>query len=234
MNPTTPLHTILPVTVRHAPSSAEQPSDSQLSTLNSQLTLDFTASDESIDRYGDIITASGWKLDAYRRNPVFQNAHQYDDVLHTLGKALITEVRGNSLFQRIQFATDINPFAKIAAGLYANGYLNAVSPGFIPIRWEDPQTNAARPQFGRKFLEQELLEVSAVGIPANPNALALSLKSGALVKSDLHDLLHFCRQLFDHPSPPPAQQLNGSQPSTLNSQLLYKLARDLRDTLKRA
>lgn len=28
--------------------------------------------------------------------------------------------------------------------------------------------------YSRKYLEQELLEVSAVGIPANPNALALS------------------------------------------------------------
>ena len=41
----------------------------------------------------------------------------------------------------------------------------------------------------RLYLEQELLEVSAVGIPANPNALALGLKNGAIEKSDLKDLL---------------------------------------------
>src|SRR5467141_4063728 len=101
--------------------------------------LDFIASDESVDRYSEIISASGWKLDNYQRNPVFQNAHQYGDILHTLGRALITEVRVGTtstssqtsaspsshsegrapasphlaasphLFQRIQFATDVNP-----------------------------------------------------------------------------------------------------------------------------
>ena len=40
----------------------------------------------------------------------------------------------------------------------------------------------------RKFPEQELLEVSAVSIPVNPNALTLGLKAGAIQKSDLKDL----------------------------------------------
>jgi hypothetical protein len=41
----------------------------------------------------------------------------------------------------------------------------------------------------RIFLEQELLEVSAVSIPANPNALIMGLRSGAVVESDVRDLL---------------------------------------------
>jgi hypothetical protein len=28
----------------------------------------FVASDESIDRYGDIVRASGWQLDKFRKN----------------------------------------------------------------------------------------------------------------------------------------------------------------------
>ncbi len=35
------------------------------------------------------------------------------------------------------------------------------------------------------YLEQELLEVSAVSVPANPNALALALKSGAVEPGEL-------------------------------------------------
>src|SRR6266571_3691452 len=95
-------------------------------------TLDFISSDETLDRYGEIIQASGWELSSYQRNPVVQNAHQYGDVIFTLGKALITEIRSgppreaprglttiNSqpstyLYQRIQFATDVNPMARIA------------------------------------------------------------------------------------------------------------------------
>src|SRR5438552_2418245 len=36
--------------------------------------LDFIASDETLDRCDEIIAAGGWRLDSYRRNPVFQNA----------------------------------------------------------------------------------------------------------------------------------------------------------------
>ena len=144
--------------------------------------IDIRVSDETVDRYGEIITAGGWRLDHYRNNPVIQNAHQYGDVIFTLGKALRTEVVGSALVQRWQFAIEANPYARIAYGLYRGGFLNTASVGFIPIRWEDGTQQTA---WTRKYLEQELLEVSAVGIPANPNALMLALKSGVI---DTHDL----------------------------------------------
>jgi HK97 family phage prohead protease len=166
--------------------------------------LHFVASDESLDRYNEIISASGWKLDNYKRNPVFQNAHQYGDVIFTLGKALTTEVRTvagrKALHQTIQFACDINPMAKIAYGLYKGKFLNAVSVGFVPLRWED---GSQEDGYTRKYLEQELLEVSAVGIPANPNALALGLKSGAIEKSDLRDLSELIHLTLDRPTRSP-------------------------------
>ena len=138
---------------------------------------------------------------AYRRNPVFQNAHNYGDILFTLGKALVTEVRAvgerHALCQRIEFATEVNPVARIAYGLYRGGFLNAVSVGFIPVRWADPPppdgSGAASPR--RRYLEQELLEVSAVAIPANPDALALGLKSGAVCKADVQETLELLRGL---------------------------------------
>jgi HK97 family phage prohead protease len=183
----------------HEPISS--PGEGQPSTLNSQPVLDFTASDETLDRYGEIISASGWRLDNYLRNPVFQNAHQYGDVIHTLGRATVTEVRSGKLVQRIEFATDVNPIARIAYGLYKGKFLNAVSVGFVPVRWEDgsPKTN-----YRRKFLEQELLEVSAVSIPANPNALALAYKSGAIEKSDIRELSQLLNSLNSTSSSPHA------------------------------
>jgi len=90
----------------------------------------------------------------------------------------------------IQFATDANPMARIAYNLYKGKFLTAVSVGFIPLRWED---GTEKTGYTRKYLEQELLEVSAVAIPANPNALALGLKSGALEKSDLKALADLLR-----------------------------------------
>src|SRR5580765_4450386 len=74
--------------------------------------LDFISSDESLDRYNEVISAAGWKLDNCRRNPVFENAHKHGDILHTLGRAITTEVRvaaprqSAALFQTIEFACD--------------------------------------------------------------------------------------------------------------------------------
>jgi len=156
--------------------------------------LDFVASDETLDRYSEIICASGWRLEHYLRNPVFQNSHQYGDVIFTLGKALETRVVDGRLRQRIQFATDANPMARIAYGLYKGGFLNAVSVGFIPIRWEDnPGGVDGKNLPRRRYLEQELLEVSAVSVPANPNALIMGIKSGAVEKSDVRELLGLLR-----------------------------------------
>jgi hypothetical protein len=246
------LRTTIPVETR-SPSAAElanQKSETQNSTVRDNSCnpcLDFIASDETLDRYGEIISVSGWQLDTYRRNPVFQNAHQYGDIIFTLGKALITEIRevgrvtpcapsGFALFQRIEFAVDVNPMARIAYGLYHGKFLKAVSAGFIPVRWEDCPpggTSSASPQSTprRRYLEQELVEVSAVAIPANPNALALALKSGAVETTDLRalaDLLAqtLCKPLAIGPN---------LHPATFNMQpslQLLRLAQHLREILR--
>src|SRR5262252_7477140 len=195
------LRTLLQVEIREAIPAAPGEGEAGVS-LGSSAVLDFIASTATVDRYHEIIEPAGWRLESYRRNPVFQNAHNYGDILFTLGKALITEVRAvddrQALFQRIQFATEVNPVARIAYGLYKGGFLNAVSVGFIPLRWEDGnRTNGTDGTNGprRRYLEQELVEVSAVGIPANPDALALGLTSGAFAKSDVQETLEVLRAL---------------------------------------
>jgi len=97
--------------------------------------LHIRASDETLDRYQEIIVASGWRLDQYRRNPVIQNAHQYGDIIHTIGKAVQTSVSGNQLLQTWKFAAQENPLAKIARDLYRGGFLHAAPVGLVPLRW---------------------------------------------------------------------------------------------------
>jgi HK97 family phage prohead protease len=245
------LRTLLQVDVR-------APASSPLSPLphvgSGASILDFIASTGTLDRYHEVIEPVGWRLDSYRRNPVFQNAHNYGDILFTLGKALVTEVRSaggsQALCQRIQFAADVNPVARIAYGLYQGGFLNAVSVGFIPLRWEEPNATKGTACPRRRYLEQELLEVSAVAIPANPDALALAVKSGAIPKSDLRDTLDLLRSLsidYGPWSPPDCiTQLRdselrtsglalrpyfGPRPSDLGSLLTF--ARELRRILRR-
>lgn len=166
--------------------------------------VDFISSDESLDRYNEIITADGWVLDTYLKNPVFQDSHDYSTILRTIGKATVTQVRDGKLFQRIQFAIDANPLAKIAYALYKGGFLNAVSVGFVPVKWQNGDANSG---FARKYTKQILLETSAVAIPANPNALQLAYDAGAIEKRDLRELLEMLRAVA-----------KDSQPSTLNSQ----------------
>jgi hypothetical protein len=106
------------------------------------------------------------------------------------------------------------------------------------------------PAYRRKYLEQELLEVSAVAIPANPNALALALKSGSVEKSDLRETLDLLRATLSHPMgegrgegpqfrTPPSELATGSAPispippiSPMLADYL-PLARTLRDLLRR-
>lgn len=150
--------------------------------------IEFVASDETLDRAGEIIRPEGWLLENYRANPVFQNSHQYGDIIFTIGKTEQIEVRknpfGSYLYQRVRFAVNENPFAKIAYELYYGGFLNAVSVGFRPIKWvEGEKASPAR----RVYIEQELIEISAVSIPANQNALAIGVKSGRIDRKSLEE-----------------------------------------------
>jgi HK97 family phage prohead protease len=208
-----------------------EPSDPVPSTPDTRpsSTLDFIVSDETLDRYNEVIVASGWKLDNYLRNPVFQNSHQYGDIIYTIGRALTTEVRTVAdrkvLFQRVEFATEANPIAKIAYNLYKGKFLNAVSVGFIPLQWENGGPGEL---WQRRYTEQELLEVSAVGIPANPNALALGLKAGAISKQQIKDLgalLHYALR--------PRKPFEPQRRVTAKYLRLLKLAACVRELLKR-
>jgi hypothetical protein len=171
--------------------------------------LDFVASTAALDRYCEVIEPAGWRLESYRQNPVFQNSHQYGDIMFTLGKALRTEVRTEggkpALCQRVEFAVEVNPVARVAYGLYKGGFLRAVSVGFVPVRWEDGGDDAAlvegcKPP-RRRYLEQELLEVSAVAIPANPEALILGMRSGAVGVDAVREALEALRSVMGGAGP---------------------------------
>src|SRR5436190_2188538 len=101
--------------------------------------LHIRATDEILDRYKEVIVASGWRLENYQRNPIIQNAHQYGDIIFTIGRAEKTWVSGNALLQTWRFASHENPFAKIARDLYRGKFLQAASVGFIPLKWEDSE-----------------------------------------------------------------------------------------------
>lgn len=151
-------------------------------------TLDFTASLETSDRMGDQVNANSWKLDNYTKNPVFLWCHDYK--LPPIGKAVKTWIENGSLIMRIQFADDTivypsgMPSADTVYKLYQGGFMNAVSVGFDPSTG-DMRSNS---EGGTDYTGQELLELSAVPVPAHPDALRRATEAGLITVKQMEIL----------------------------------------------
>lgn len=146
-------------------------------------TLDAVFSTNDEDRHGDVVEQN-WDLKSFKKNPVILNSHNYYDATEVIGKATGVSVKDGKLEGTIEFAVGANPKADIIYKLYAGGFLNAFSVGFIAKEFDDRGT----------ILKGELLEVSAVSVPANAMALAKAkgieiekLYELPITKSDEHD-----------------------------------------------
>ena len=140
----------------------------------------FTISKEVVDRDGDILRASGVDFSNYMKNPVFLSFHNSREF--PLGKVTKFWVEGNEVKAVVYFptleelSTDPNNASEKAKLVdftyhcYKTGMLNAVSVGFIPLEWIETEN-------GYDILKWELLEFSAVAVPANQDAIAQAVKS---------------------------------------------------------
>ena len=140
----------------------------------------FTISKEVVDRDGDILRASGVDFSNYMKNPVFLSFHNSREF--PLGKVTKFWVEGNEVKAIVYFptleelSTDPNNASEKAKLVdftyhcYKTGMLNAVSVGFIPLEWIETDN-------GYDILKWELLEFSAVAVPANQDAIAEAVKS---------------------------------------------------------
>lgn len=146
----------------------------------SERTVIFTISKEVVDRDGDILRASGVNFENYMKNPVFlsfHNSHEFP-----LGKVLRFWVENDSVKAEVYFPTiaelssdleNVSEKAKLVDftyHCYKTGMLNAVSVGFIPTEYKETRT-------GLDVIKWELLEFSAVAVPANQDAIAEAVKS---------------------------------------------------------
>lgn len=127
---------------------------------------DFTFSTNAEDRYGEVVEQV-WQLDNFNRNPVALYAHESREL--PIGYAKDVGVIDGSLRGTIVFATDkANPKAEQVWQGIQEKTLRAVSVGFYPhsTRWETENDRE------RLILtDNELVEISVVPIPANPEAL---------------------------------------------------------------
>lgn len=127
----------------------------------------FIASTEEEDRHKDIIRQDGWVLDWFQRNPVWMEIHDYRK--WPLGRIPFVQVVGKALIIGVEWDED-DPHAAYIQGKYQRGFARACSVGFRPIRWE------YRDDGGWDYIEQRLIEVSAVPIGQHPGALGIGTK----------------------------------------------------------
>lgn len=125
------------------------------------------ASTARVDRHGEIVSPEGWNLEAFKQNPVLLWSH--DHTIPAIGRATKIWVEGFGEQAKLMFSgvwQTVTEEGKAAAQLVADGILNSFSVGFLPSEME-----------GNKYTEQELLEISLVNVPANPDAMMLAYKS---------------------------------------------------------
>ncbi len=142
--------------------------------------VQFTISKEVVDRDGDILRANGVDFSNYMKNPVFLSFHNSREF--PLGKVTKFWVEGNAVKAIVYFppieelstnpeqASEKAKLVDFTYHCYKTGMLNAVSVGFIPLEWIETEN-------GFDILKWELLEFSAVAVPANQDAIAEAVKS---------------------------------------------------------
>ena len=138
--------------------------------------LRFTISTGTVDRELDSIALQGWDLTAFKRNAVVLWQHNSDRL--PIGRAQNVQIEGNALKATVEFIPADTPeggqFAESVYRLCRGGFLQATSVGFRPLKWEyskDPARDNGGWFPGIDFEQQELVELSVVTVPANPEAL---------------------------------------------------------------
>ena len=142
------------------------------------------ATDSSVDRDNEAIDSNGWDFNNFIKNPVLLWAHNYGEP--PIGKVIDIQKDGDRILFRPQFAIESNPKAAMVYDLFQKGYLNAFSVGFIPKEWKDGVNDQGKAV--RTFTKTELLEISAVPVPANANAVVLARSYAQEKGFDFDDL----------------------------------------------
>lgn len=122
----------------------------------------FVASDETLDRQGEVVKADEWDLTQFTKSPRLLVDHDYR-VQSIVGLASKIWLEGKTLKFIPQFH-EITELAVMTKKMIEEGMLDTVSVGFC-----------RRMSNGKGI--NELMEISFVAVPANANARLLAAKS---------------------------------------------------------
>jgi hypothetical protein len=127
-------------------------------------------STESMDRDGDIIRQESWDLSHFKAHPILLSSHNYRGLRNQIGEWTQMGVQGKQLVGEAKYyVREGNEEADWGFNLAKKGRA-AFSVGFVPDMSKAKQIEA-NGNLSYEFNGQELLEVSQVTVPSNPQAL---------------------------------------------------------------
>lgn len=158
-------------------------------------TLTFVASDSARDAAGTVLNQENWSLKRYEKNPIIGYQHEVyggwdgNDPDNVIGKGRAYVEDGELLVDITFEPKALNEKAEKIYQKLLFGSLNAVSVGFRSIgkgKWGqgDEAIDGSNPTY--YYAGQELLEISVVNIPSNPNAVRRAME---YEQNELKDLM---------------------------------------------
>ena len=123
------------------------------------------ASTDSVDRMGEIIDQDGWDLKNFLNNPVLLWAH--DDRTPRIGLAQNIRIDKSMGSPRLMFEPKFNEATELSRAIKQiyESEGGTFSVGFMPLERD-----------GDTYTKSELLEISAVNVPANPDAMTMAYR----------------------------------------------------------
>lgn len=145
--------------------------------INDVLTV--IASDETLDRHGEVLPIDSWDISKFNNAPRMLVDHDHR-VEKIVGKWANARIEGKQLLMEPVFH-NFTELAKAVQEMVQEGFLDTVSVGFIP---HGPEKDGDRDTF-------ELIETSWVTVPANHNARIMKALEVAPTKEALKEIENF-------------------------------------------
>ncbi len=151
-------------------------------------TIEYIASDESLDADREIVRLSGWRFDLFQKNAPFVDSHKYGSIDAVLGKVLDARLEGNRLIETAQWAIDVpeNILAQRGYAMTKAGYLKAVSVGFDPVKiittlgrgdwpdhWQGASILSAGSRDGKRIWANQMLELGLAATDDKPLSIVV-------------------------------------------------------------
>lgn len=153
-----------------------------------EMTLTAAISTDTVDRMGEVLDPRGIDIKNYTKNPVVLFAHDYSQP--PIGKAMWVRRDGQMIISKVKFAS--TAFAQEIFQLYKEGIMKAFSVGFVP---KDYVEGDGKKSPRLTYTKWELLEYSAVPVPANPDAIALALQKGIVLSDQIKSAFEIKEEL---------------------------------------